>query len=89
MLTAHLQLFPRVFTLGTAQRSYKTCTADKLDYDSSMEPCDTTYVVNPHDAVRSVNEPFEYLVNKPLLLGEVQVCGRGKIMAVAAGHVSA
>ena len=54
-----------------------------------MEPCDTTYVVNPHDAVRSVNEPFEYLVNKPLLPGEVQVCGCGKIMAVAAGHVSA
>ena len=61
---------------------------DKLDYDSSVEPCDPMYTVNPHDAARSVNEPFEYLVNKPLLAGNVQVCGRGKTMAVAAGHVS-
>ncbi|KAH9934595.1 hypothetical protein B0H21DRAFT_699318 [Amylocystis lapponica] len=85
ILTGHLVLFPRTFAMGTSRRSYCTCTVSRSAYDEDLEPSPPEFVPNAHDARRSANEDWKYLI-KPLSDGEVHVRARGKELFLAAGY---
>ncbi|KAL7281918.1 hypothetical protein ACG7TL_003385 [Trametes sanguinea] len=87
-LTAYLQIFPRVFAVGTKKKSYTTCTVDTgelCDYQESLEPVPEDYSPDKADLSKAKGKPFaRYL--KPLTSGELFVRARGKEIVFAAGY---
>ncbi|KAI0324990.1 hypothetical protein GY45DRAFT_1375105 [Cubamyces sp. BRFM 1775] len=85
---ARIQLFPRVFALGTKNKPYTTCTVEQselFNYTEDLEPPPADYQPAPQDIVRSKGKPYEpYL--KPLHTGALQVKVRGKEIVFAAGY---
>ena len=88
--TARIQLFPRVFALGTKVKPYTTCTVDTsllFNYNDDLEPPPPDYRPARQDSVRSHGKPYaRYL--KPLHPGPLHVKVRGKEIVFAAGYVS-
>lgn len=87
---ASLQIFPRVFALGTKKKKYASCTVEMsplFDYTDKLEPCPEDYNASPFDIMKSKKKPYARYV-KPLECGELFVKTRGKEMVFAAGHVS-
>ncbi|EIW60877.1 uncharacterized protein TRAVEDRAFT_71124 [Trametes versicolor FP-101664 SS1] len=97
---ASLQIFPRVFALGTRGangrkdggtkgKDYQSCTVETssslFDYVDNLEPCPENYQANSHDVARSKNEEYARYV-KPLQPGELFVKTRGKEIIFAAGY---
>lgn len=102
LVLASLQIFPRVFALGTRGangrkdggtkgKDYQSCTVETssslFDYVDNLEPCPENYQANSHDVARSKNEEYARYV-KPLQSGELFVKTRGKEIIFAAGYVS-
>ncbi|OSC97968.1 hypothetical protein PYCCODRAFT_1376170 [Trametes coccinea BRFM310] len=87
-LTAYLQIFPRVFAIGTKKKPYTTCTVDTgelCDYQESLEPVPDGYTPDKFDLSKAQGKPFaRYL--KPLTAGELFVKARGKEIVFAAGY---
>ncbi|EIW53681.1 uncharacterized protein TRAVEDRAFT_174501 [Trametes versicolor FP-101664 SS1] len=100
LVLASLQIFPRVFALGThgtngrkdggtKGKDYQSCTVETssslFDYVDNLEPCPENYQANSHDVARSKNEEYARYV-KPLQSGELFVKTRGKEIIFAAGY---
>ena len=78
--------------MGTAVKGYVTCTTrQEPDYDPAMDLADEDRAEHMRpsamDLQRSKNKSWEYLLDgrRP---GEFSVGVHGKILAIAAGHVS-
>ncbi|KAH9853346.1 hypothetical protein C2E23DRAFT_728878 [Lenzites betulinus] len=88
---ASLQIFPRMFALGTDAKEYITCTVDSretFNYRDELEPCPSDYTPSEYDVSRADKKPYtsskRYL--KPLEAGDLLVKVRGKELIFAAGY---
>ncbi|KAJ7662790.1 hypothetical protein DFH06DRAFT_1042758 [Mycena polygramma] len=82
-----LVLFPRTFAMGTDVKSYQTISVDSGDYDVRLEPRRNWHQINAFDAQRvPAAAPWKYLVDRPLLSGDVFVKVRGKCIAISCGY---
>jgi hypothetical protein len=65
----------------------KPLTVDCSQYSMTTETYSDTYTPNVFDAERAAGKDFEYLL-KILGFGHLFCKSRGKLLAMAAGHVS-
>lgn len=91
LLLARFVFYPRCFAMGTAVKDYVTCSTQQVEgYNPAMDRVeeDRPEHMQPSkmDRERSKKKPWEYLLENRLS-GEFLVGVRGKVLAVAAGHV--
>lgn len=91
LLLARFVFYPRCFAMGTAVKDYVTCSTQQVEgYNPTMDRVeeDRPEHMQPSkmDRERSKKKPWGYLLENRLS-GEFLVGVRGKVLAVAAGHV--